>query len=74
MNLVKYPNYESWVRLLAHRNVGVLAVVALAAATLLVLLEIRWLWPRLYPVVRDVGFLIYLVCFAGSLIIGVLSR
>lgn len=74
MNLAKYPNYEGWLALLAHRNTGVLAVVCLAGATLLVLLEVRTLWPRLYPALRNVGFVLYLVGFGLSLWIGVLSR
>jgi hypothetical protein len=72
--LERFPNYDRWLALLAHRNDGVLAVVFLAVATLLVLLEVRWLWPRLYPALRNTGFVLYLVLFGLSLLAGGLSR
>lgn len=74
MNFDKYPNYSRWLFLVAQRNVGVLAVVCLTVATLLILLEVRALWPRYYPALRNVGFVLYLVGFGLSLWIGVLSR
>ena len=72
--MTKFPNYDRWLVLLAHRNLGVLGVCLLAGASLLILLEVRWLWPRWYPALRNIGFVLYFVGAALSLLVGVLSR
>jgi hypothetical protein len=59
---------------MAHRNLGVLGIAALVGVTLFVLLEVRALWPRFYPALRNIGFVLYCVGFGLSILVGVLAR
>lgn len=48
----KYPNYRQYLEFLQARDTGMLFVALAVLICVTVLIEARYLWPKLQPVVR----------------------
>ncbi len=65
---VLYPHYARWLILLTQRNIGVIAVVVIAALAVAMLVEGKWLMPRWMPMFRLFLFVGYAILFVLSLL------
>jgi uncharacterized membrane protein YhhN len=66
----KYPNYQQYLEFLALRDQGMLFVALVVLVCVVILIEARYLWPKLQPVARY-GLL---VVFYASLAIMVIRQ